>query len=135
MVQGEQDAIVNAESQRQLIERLRGQPTDLIRLPQQGHALITPAVLKRVLTGWRGPDDERLEQQSAEAFGASAQRYNASARLQQGMAWQLAMRCRHASTPSGLWVDLEAAPAGSPMHSNSSTLVNPCFGWTEADPC
>ena len=49
VVQGEQDAIVSAESQRLLIERLRGQPTDLIQLPQQGHALITPAVLKRVL--------------------------------------------------------------------------------------
>ena len=48
IVQGEQDAIVSPESQQLLIERLREQPTDLIQLPQQGHALITPAVLKRV---------------------------------------------------------------------------------------
>ena len=62
-----------------------------------------------------------------EAFGASAQRYNASARLQQGMAWQLAMRCRHASTPSGLWVDLGSgtgrlADALEQLHPGQSVL-------------
>ena len=62
-----------------------------------------------------------------EAFGASAQRYNASARLQQGLAWQLAMRCRHASTPSGLWVDLGSgtgrlADALEQLHPGQSVL-------------
>ena len=49
VVQGEQDAIVCPESQNLLLTALRDQQTELIRLPEHGHALITTAVLKTVL--------------------------------------------------------------------------------------
>ena len=49
VVQGEQDAIVCPESQNLLMTALRDQQTELIQLPEHGHALITPAVLKQVL--------------------------------------------------------------------------------------
>ena len=49
VVQGDQDAIVCPESQSLLLTELRDQQTELIRLPEHGHALITPAVLKQVL--------------------------------------------------------------------------------------
>lgn len=49
VVQGEQDAIVCPESQNLLLTALRDQQTELIQLPEHGHALITPAVLKQVL--------------------------------------------------------------------------------------
>ena len=49
VVQGEQDAIVCPESQNLLLTELRDQQTELIQLPEYGHALITPAVLKQVL--------------------------------------------------------------------------------------
>ena len=49
VVQGEQDAIVCPQSQNLLLTALRDQQTELIRLPEHGHALITPAVLKQVL--------------------------------------------------------------------------------------
>ena len=49
VVQGEQDAIVCPESQNLLLTALRDQQTEFIQLPEHGHALITPAVLKQVL--------------------------------------------------------------------------------------
>ena len=49
VVQGTQDAIVCSDSQALLLQRLQGQRTKLIQLPDQGHALITPAVLNHVL--------------------------------------------------------------------------------------
>ena len=50
VIQGQEDAIVSRESQELLLERLQEQATTLIQLPGHGHALITPAVLKQVLT-------------------------------------------------------------------------------------
>ena len=50
VIQGEEDAIVSRESQELLLERLQGQVSAQIQLPGHGHALITPAVLKQVLT-------------------------------------------------------------------------------------
>ena len=50
VIQGEEDAIVSRESQELLLERLQGQVSALIQLPGHGHALITAAVLKQVLT-------------------------------------------------------------------------------------
>ena len=49
LVQGGQDAIVNRESQDLLLELLPERLTEVIQEPQLGHALITSAVLKRVL--------------------------------------------------------------------------------------
>ena len=49
VVQGERDTIVCPESQNLLLTELRDQQTELIQLPEHGHALITPAVLKQVL--------------------------------------------------------------------------------------
>jgi len=49
VVQGGKDAIVCRESQDLLLKLLEEQQTELIRLPEHGHALITPAVLKQVL--------------------------------------------------------------------------------------
>ena len=49
VVQGGKDAIVCRESQELLLKLLEEQQTELIRLPEHGHALITPAVLKQVL--------------------------------------------------------------------------------------
>ena len=50
VIQGEQDAIVCTESQELLLRLLEQQSTEVVRLPDHGHALITPAVLKRVMT-------------------------------------------------------------------------------------
>ena len=49
VVQGGRDAIVCPESQDLLLKLLKKQQTELIRLPEHGHALITSAVLKQVL--------------------------------------------------------------------------------------
>ena len=49
VVQGGKDAIVCPESQDLLLKLLEKQQTELIRLPEHGHALITTAVLKQVL--------------------------------------------------------------------------------------
>tara|TARA_B100001057_G_scaffold42014_1_gene37625 strand:- start:226 stop:918 length:693 start_codon:yes stop_codon:yes gene_type:complete len=49
VVQGEQDAIVCPKSQDLLLKLLEEQQTELIRLPEHGHALITPVVLRQVL--------------------------------------------------------------------------------------
>ena len=62
-----------------------------------------------------------------QAFGSSAEQYNASAHLQQGMARQLANRCRRAGIPRGLWVDLGSgtgrlADALEQQHPGASVL-------------
>ena len=62
-----------------------------------------------------------------QAFSASAEHYNASARLQAGMAWQLAKRCRNVAVPEGLWVDLgsgtgQLAEALEQEHPGQSVL-------------
>ena len=61
------------------------------------------------------------------SFGASAAQYDASAELQQGMAWTLARLCRDSPIPRGLWVDLGSgtgrlADAIEQQHPGQSVL-------------
>ena len=53
MVQGEQDAIVCPEARTQLLQTLGATQTDHVLRPDQGHALVTPAVLDLVVR-WAG---------------------------------------------------------------------------------
>ena len=53
VVQGEQDAIVCLESRVQLLQALNVARTDHVLRPDEGHALVTPAVLDLVLR-WAG---------------------------------------------------------------------------------
>ena len=49
LVQGEQDAIVCPESRAQLLQALNVERTDHVFRPDEGHALVTPAVLDLVV--------------------------------------------------------------------------------------
>jgi len=53
LVQGEQDAIVCPESRAQLLQALNVERTDHVFRPDEGHALVTPAVLDLVVR-WAG---------------------------------------------------------------------------------
>ena len=53
VVQGEQDAIVCPEARTQLLQTLDAAQTDHVLRPDQGHALVTPAVLDLVVR-WAG---------------------------------------------------------------------------------